>query len=111
MINRWQSIETAPRDGTWILGGHTGDVRIIRYSDIDGWINVHGNRVVCYPTHWMPLPEPPMKPVTDAEAVGQVKWLTTIFEAAQKGPNCHYPHEAAVRILRRWAEAKKGEKE
>lgn len=71
----WQPIETAPKDGTYILvfPGLWTDVTcsIARY-DYDTharnpkpfWKRVDDMGLVsrsrsCQPTHWMPLPEPP----------------------------------------------------
>ncbi len=73
----WQPIETAPKDGTVIIGyglppkatvnqRHFGsDVRTIKtwkLGDTIGWSarNRFGMFTVGFePTHWMPLPEPP----------------------------------------------------
>jgi len=62
-MNEWQSIETAPKDGSDILtcarfGGIS--VRYWGVGDDDemAWQpRIRG----CFPTHWMPLPKPPEK--------------------------------------------------
>lgn len=59
----WQPIETAPRDGERILlvinHGPHGD-KIWTGLWADGWIVSYG-KAEKQPTHWMPLPEPPVK--------------------------------------------------
>lgn len=67
----WQPIETAPRDGTDILGAESirhskagyqmgGQVYVCKSIDHDTydkmWVNSSGFR---QPTHWMPLPKAP----------------------------------------------------
>jgi hypothetical protein len=57
----WQPIETAPKDGTDMLVYQNGcfDVASVWWIDDNGdavWFN---GDVVVYPTHWMPLPDPP----------------------------------------------------
>lgn len=77
----WQPIETAPMDGTWVLlcGGTTTEEDIELYEDIkaqdtkrpvvafwhqDEWCFAFwdGSWYERYkrPTHWMPLPKPPV---------------------------------------------------
>lgn len=68
----WQPIETAPRDGTWFLGySYRRDVQDTievwhwdADSDRDGgggfWINAYDSNIDEYPTHWTPLPAPPV---------------------------------------------------
>lgn len=78
---KWQPIETAPKDGTPMLGFGIwmGEISGISKSPVidiiespaksvdhdssaEGWWNcVTGDAYVCWlkPTHWMPLPEPP----------------------------------------------------
>jgi proline-rich tail region repeat protein len=62
-MSEWQPIKTAPRDGSWFLGGAHGCSPIIAYWsgwDLDVKDARSGSRV--YPTHWMPLPVPPAAP-------------------------------------------------
>lgn len=66
----WHPIETAPRDGTSILGydpkhNQLGPIYVVRY-EIDSyeydpsWRETGGeNYFTMNPTHWMPLPDPP----------------------------------------------------
>ncbi len=63
-VDEWQPIGTAPKDGKDILVGWHSDhyERFIwtRAGQVKGiWYHSGGTGVVCYPTHWMPLPEPP----------------------------------------------------
>ena len=72
----WQPIETAPKDGSWLLvsNAEKDGAWIARYYEFypsgykpdnpwfslmlnhDGLPNPRGSS---FPTHWMPLPEPP----------------------------------------------------
>lgn len=77
----WQPIETAPRDGVFILlgyaGSHTSEGRWVgdpsrNHWGETGWFETDED-VLCEhpsePTHWMPIPQPPELPryeVTDA---------------------------------------------
>ena len=63
----WQPIETAPKDGTHILLARTDSEWVCqgRYvCDDKGWYELNNDASdhwggEIYPTHWMPLPEPP----------------------------------------------------
>ena len=56
----WQKIETAPEDGTFILGINEGDwpeMAVIAWDkEKEYW---WWGEYTFYPTHWMPLPPPP----------------------------------------------------
>jgi hypothetical protein len=66
--SQWQPIETAPKDGTEILLGHSEAVFSGWWSkntdEGEGWTSGQTNiyeDYVAYPaTHWMPLPAPPL---------------------------------------------------
>jgi hypothetical protein len=59
----WQRMDTAPKDGTWVLAydptipepRHLYNI-VRRHND--RWENCHGYYVT-HATHWMPLPSPP----------------------------------------------------
>ena len=53
----WQPIETAPKDGRFILAWSDYDCTFIGIFNGTWWIDDHDN--ICRPTHWMPLPAPP----------------------------------------------------
>jgi hypothetical protein len=60
----WQPIETAPKDGTPILGFMPSDdfspitgIEVI-WWDFGAWL-MGCEAVIDHPTHWMPLPDPP----------------------------------------------------
>jgi len=64
-MSEWQPIETAPRDGRdiQVYCKDTGEQFVaFWFSPRDCWCYAKwrdGGIVVCKPTHWMPLPEPP----------------------------------------------------
>lgn len=60
--NKWQPIETAPKDGTNILVYSESIGRMIAWYKFNNypfgdWVNLRFD--IISPTHWMPLPEPP----------------------------------------------------
>jgi hypothetical protein len=78
MSNEWQPIESAPKDGTDLIGyipltDYWSGVMGIRWVKpytkkmIDGleitfvgyWCKSVNAQSVCKPTHWIPLPKPP----------------------------------------------------
>lgn len=77
-MNEWQPIETAPKDGTWILGvNNRGNQAVIIWTEkalsrgrglFSGWIHPFSDGYLSsfwnggcgsIATHWMPLPVPP----------------------------------------------------
>lgn len=66
MTTEWQSIETAPKDGTWVLF-YTPACEELGYLAFQavGHIDRHGLfgsyqwEDDLEPSHWMPLPDPP----------------------------------------------------
>ncbi|MDF2757305.1 MAG: hypothetical protein K0S94_2900 [Nitrospira sp.] len=63
MAMDWQSIETAPKDGTSILGGKPGMAApwVVRWRNgkrIQDWETSY-SFIGFKPTLWMPLPKPP----------------------------------------------------
>ena len=78
----WQPIETAPRDGEWFLGGgywgdfwkcmtcsyqRIGGCCYLIIGDNGGWYSFADDELDP-PTHWQPLPPPPM--TAQAEGAG-----------------------------------------
>lgn len=65
LAQRWQPIETAPKDGTWILVSHPawtdGKWEIAQWSQYSECWQTYdtGLTGLMPPTHWMPLPSPP----------------------------------------------------
>ena len=58
----WQPIDTAPRDGSRILLYDRGVIVEGYYVGAPCfWVIVDRYDDSCLPTHWMPLPEPPVK--------------------------------------------------
>jgi len=56
----WQPIETAPRDGTWVLIFCDGNAIQAQWDRDDAyWANGRFGLGFDDATHWMPLPEPP----------------------------------------------------
>ena len=74
VMTDWQPIETAPKDGTYVdlwgqrnwdySYGRSIHCRYRDYPDAPGWFFEKGpHRIITQvydPTHWMPLPKPPM---------------------------------------------------
>ena len=61
-VATWQPIETAPKDGTWIMT-YCPALSVASYPTVvfwdDGWVPPGNDLSEVEPTHWMPLPAPP----------------------------------------------------
>jgi hypothetical protein len=59
MTQDWQPIDSAPKNAD-ILVWHNGYTSVVSWEVMsDGWLVVE-NIYVENPTHWMPLPDPPV---------------------------------------------------
>ena len=65
----WQPIETAPKDGTKFMayhplkifgGGHS--IQVMKWLKGQLVYTLDHDSPTVLPTHWMPLPEPPVTP-------------------------------------------------
>lgn len=57
---KWKTIETAPKDGTNILGYDKPMIRMIKWwNNGESWVVSDTSGLPFYPTHWMILPKPP----------------------------------------------------
>ena len=66
-VSEWQPIETAPKDGRAVLVLDTGAILISQWVDDEDGIGWWDNGLMePPPTHWMPLPDPPKPPTTEA---------------------------------------------
>ncbi len=71
MMNEWQPIETAPKDGTHILGWckRYGAIEVWWFQDMHyyaGWMDSGDSEPE--PSHWMPLPTLPSRSCAIGEA-------------------------------------------
>jgi len=66
----WQPIETAPKDGTTILGWDTIEHVLLFWHDGAWRENALADNPIP-PTHWMPLPAPPAPASQETEAEGR----------------------------------------
>lgn len=59
-MNDWQTIDTAPRDGSQILGSDGEWVKVLDFDGDDWYQFGRDNEIIAhYPIHWMPRPKPP----------------------------------------------------
>jgi hypothetical protein len=64
MMTEWQPIETAPKDGTEVLLFYETDMAVgLFHFRRKLWVLGYPIEIedgdIIFPTHWMPLPEPP----------------------------------------------------
>ena len=61
-MTEWQPIDTAPKDGTTVLGWWADECMIVDWCVfVERWCSTHDSEDLFMPepTHWMPLPEGP----------------------------------------------------
>lgn len=60
-MSEWQPIETAPKDGTYVLlwAAQESECPMVGYFGVRRWELAHNDTEPFTPSHWMPLPEPP----------------------------------------------------
>jgi hypothetical protein len=60
MESNWQPIETAPKDGKILAYDPDFGLQVMVFSDGFWWDTID-SILKTIPTHWMPLPEPPVQ--------------------------------------------------
>lgn len=99
--DKWKTIESAPRDGSFVLlyvprGLESGLVTMGSYfwaderdergrfkkgewylADWQGWLGIDGDNLPswCDPTHWRPMPQPPICNASDPEIATPLQHL------------------------------------
>ena len=87
-MSEWQPIETAPKDGDYVLVSNGRGVWVARFKDVyqSGWkpacpwqsMMLNHDHIPSverkgHPTHWMPLPEPPERKPPNVELTGAAR--------------------------------------
>ncbi|MNK60132.1 hypothetical protein D3C87_792600 [compost metagenome] len=93
MNHQWKTIDSAPKDGTGILGyWNTGELHDCNFRAVKfhrgAWWETNEDYRTSQPTHWMPLPAAPCPTCSDQGAVGNI--LT-----AAPCPDCSTPPASA----------------
>jgi hypothetical protein len=81
-VSHWQLIDTAPRGGKWVLlwWPFVTDAPFVGYLVGDKWhAATGGDTWQVGPTHWMPLPAPP---------VCEHNWVSCVNEVIESGEFC-----------------------
>lgn len=66
-MSEWRSVETIPKDGTWILVLLLGCVHDVQQLRDGKWRGQCGHTLAGRITHWMPLPELPRASAASAK--------------------------------------------
>jgi len=70
-MSEWQSIETAPKDGTRVLVALIRDGQIYRGAIASfnglGWYTPYGGVACHWRTHWISLPDPPTSRASEGQ--------------------------------------------
>lgn len=99
-MNEWQPIETAPKDGTSILGyNETNDsIHIAKWNEKYEWVTGDYDNIVVSLTLWFPLPEPPKKKHECHDKYSRYKCVThdglneSEFALQMQGEEIHIPY-------------------
>lgn len=60
-MNDWHPIETGPKDTSVLVYCKHGPCEVGHYNTLmRGWVTSWDHRYLDTPTHWMPLPHPPV---------------------------------------------------
>jgi len=57
---KWETMDTAPQDGIWILGWNGRWMEIVFFA-CGKWDTGTDGALNPQPTHWIPMPNPPQK--------------------------------------------------
>lgn len=60
IVTDWQPIETAPKDGSRIFATNGDELVVMVYTIDFSWVHESYSPIVFTPTHWQPLPKPPI---------------------------------------------------
>ena len=80
-MSEWQPIETAPKDGTWVLAvwkNNLNSACAARVYGTGSW-EIDADDGVATPTHWMPLPPLPAPPAPPADPVEVLREVLKVF--------------------------------
>ena len=71
LAHQWQDISSAPKDTEVLVMFHdcACQARWIDHRQGGNWYTAIGSQVLIYPTHWQPLPEPPLPHAKEDEKV------------------------------------------